>query len=149
MSQSDRRAWSAVLAVLGFCVVVAVGLLLVTEDAGAAVYTAECASPPGSPEPGEITDDAIETRNQRIEDAANCAAIVERLESVAAQLAQLDPEDGATTAQRVALAPRDRERLDLAWWGIWGIVGLMIVGLFAPQWSRAFAFWRGNVLGRG
>lgn len=148
MSPSDRNAWAGVLAFIGVCVLVAAGLFVVTESASAA-YTYSCAVAPSPAGPGDLADDAIETRAQRIDDAGNCAAIVERLEAVTAQLSQLDSEDGATTAQRVSLAPRDRERLDLAWWGIWGIVGLMLVGLFAPQWQRAFAFWRGNVLGRG
>jgi hypothetical protein len=136
------------LLAFAFCCAIALGLFFVTEDASAA-YSYSCSTPPGSPSPEEITDDAIETRNQRIEDAANCAALAERLETVYGGIASLDErlaalDDAApgTAAQRVALAAADRQRLDLMWWGMWGLVGLTLVLLFSSKWHSAWRFLR-------
>jgi hypothetical protein len=49
----------------------------------APVFVADCPEAPGAAEPGEIVDDAIETRNQRIADVAICEAYVERLNYLA------------------------------------------------------------------
>lgn len=133
---------------LALCVAIALCLFAVTQSASAA-YSLSCSSPPGAPGPGEITDDAIETRNQRIEDAANCAALAERLETVYGGIASLDERLAAldeaapgTAAQRVALAAADRQRLDLMWWGMWGLVGLTFVLLFSSKWHSAWRFLR-------
>jgi hypothetical protein len=37
------------------------------------------------------------------------------------------------------LSADDQHRLDLAWWGVWALVGLGLVALIAPLWYRA---WR-------
>lgn len=60
-------------------------LLVVSGASAAPSFVAVCPDPPGAPAPDEITDDAIETRNQRIADVAICEAYVERLEFLAAQ----------------------------------------------------------------
>lgn len=39
--------------------------------------------------------------------------------------------------------PDMAHRLDLIWWGIWGLVGLTLVLLIAPRWQRAWEFWKG------
>ncbi len=43
----------------------------------------------------------------------------------------------------VALGAGDRDRLDLAWWGIWGMVGLILVLLVAPSFSSFLRVTRG------
>lgn len=142
---SDGRAWAATVAVVAVCSAVAAALFVVTDSAQAAVtYTTECPSPPGSPEPGEITDDAIETRNQRIADTEICEALAERLERIVARLGDVEDEiaEGAeesTAAQRVALAPRDRQAATLAWYGSWATVGLLFVVIVATAW---YGSWR-------
>ncbi len=119
---------------------VAAALFLVQSSYAA--YVNACPAGPGAPDTGTLTDDAIETRNLRIEAAQSCAAILERLEVVAASLATTDAEDAATVAQRVSLAPSDRQRLDLAWWGVWGLVGLTLCLLFSNKWHSAWRFLR-------
>lgn len=44
----------------------------------------------------------------------------------------------------VALSDSDRERLDLAWWGSWALVGLVFVLILAPRWFAAFRVTHGS-----
>lgn len=97
--------------VLLVCLVGLAAFAVVTRQADAAVYSSACPSAPGSPDPGTITDDAIETRNQRIADVAICEAITERLAAIVAFMEAQDDATG-TTAQKVALSVADRERVD-------------------------------------
>lgn len=136
-----RGGWKLLVAFLGLAVGITACLFVATEDADAA-YAAACSSPPAAPAPEEITDDAIETRNQRIEDAANCEALAERLAAIDARLAALDDAAPGTAAQRVALSRADRDRLDLAWYGAWATVGLLLVVLVAQKWYGAWRFLR-------
>jgi len=41
----------------------------------------------------------------------------------------------------------NRHRLDLAWWGTWALVGLLLILIIAPGWFRAWGFE--GKLGRG
>lgn len=126
---------------------VAVAALAVVSRGEAAVYTTSCPSAPGPPDPGSITDAAIEVRNQRIADVAICEAITERLATLQAWFEAQDDATG-TTAQKVALSVSDRERLDrvvdtttdtrtVAAYG----VGVFLASMFGV------AFWR--TFGRG
>jgi len=138
---SDRTFWRVAGAVSAIALA-AFLFFTPVEPADAATYVLDCSTAPPPSPPGEITDDAIETRNQRIEDAANCAALAERLETLVALIeAQADSAPG-TAAQRVALTTIDRNRLDLAWWGVWATVGLLFSLLVAPMMQRAFRWWR-------
>jgi len=60
-----------------------------------------------------------------------------------------DPNPGA--CERLTFlaetADADSDRLDLAWWGTWALVGLVLVLLFAPSWFRAWGLE--GKLGRG
>jgi hypothetical protein len=112
------------------------------ETAFGATYTVDCATAPPPSPPGEITDDAIETRNQRIEDAQNCAALAERLETLVALTEAAADTAPGTAAQRVALSTADRNRLDLSWWGVWAVVGTAWALMLAPMFQRAFRWWR-------
>lgn len=42
----------------------------------------------------------------------------------------------------VALNAETSNRLDLAWWGAWAIVGLLLSLLVAPMMAAAFRWWR-------
>jgi len=42
----------------------------------------------------------------------------------------------------------DSHRLDLAWWGVWGVVGLLLVLIIVPMWLSAWGFER-KVAGHG
>lgn len=142
MTRSDRRSALAVLLALALCVTVAVALFVVTASAEAATYTNVCPNAPGAPEPESINDDAIETRNQRIADVAICVALAERIETMVARLEALDDAAPGTAAQRVALAPKDRERLDFLALAAWGTVGLLLVLVVAQKWYGAWRFLR-------
>lgn len=39
-------------------------------------------------------------------------------------------------------SPDVLDRLDLMWWGVWAVAGLLLVLVIAPLWSRAWGFWR-------
>jgi hypothetical protein len=51
-----------------------------------------------------------------------------------------DVTSGSSTpvSGTVALDSDATQRLDLLWWGVWGLVGLTLVLIFAPAWRRAF-----------
>lgn len=128
---------------VGALVLVALAVPLLVPDDGRAQtppFTVACHEPP--PDMGGTVDDAIETREQRQEQAQDCAALVERLEAI--YFLQLDAIESETTAsaQRVALAPVDRNRLDLTWMGVWAMVGVSFGLLVAPMMQRAFRWWQ-------
>lgn len=109
---------------------------------GLAQVAVPCAEAPAPVSPTGLADDAIETRNQRIDDAQNCEAIIARLDSMYA-LQEAAVEDDATSgAQRVALAPVDRNRLDLSWWGTWALLGTFWAVFAGFLLLQAFRFWR-------
>lgn len=132
---------------LGLLLVLVVALAgVLASSSPAATYVQACQTAPGDSDPGTITDAAIEVREQRQELAQMCAALAERIEAqvaateaVDARLASMDDTGPGTSAQRVALSPSDRNRLDYMWWGAWAIVGLMMVSLIATKW---YSVWR-------
>lgn len=93
------------LVLVSVVLLVAAGSFAAT--AGADVTLAECPSAPGPPDPGTITDAAIEVRNLRIEQAQACAV-------------------AADWALYVAQDVRETYRL-VGW-----LVGLTLVAVFAP-----------------
>lgn len=145
MNDSDRRSWAAVLVFLVVSTAIAVGLFVVTDTAQAAVtYSTDCPEPPEDVDPEGLADDAIETRRQRIADAAICEALAERIARIAARVGDLEEAvdestEEATTAQRVALSPRDRQAATLSWYGAWAAVGLLLVLIIAQRW---YGSWR-------
>lgn len=64
-------------------VVAVCAVTLVGRAAAAPSFSNVCPNPPGAPDPGTITDDAIETRNLRIEALAVCVVLTERLDYLA------------------------------------------------------------------
>lgn len=40
----------------------------------------------------------------------------------------------------VTLSADDAHRLDLVWWGVWGMLGLQLILIVAPRWYQAWAF---------
>jgi hypothetical protein len=61
-----------------------------------------------------------------------------------------DPADGAVTIGIASsggggggLTTHQSDSLDLAWWGIWALVGLMFILIMAPRWYRAFDVTKG------
>jgi len=123
-------------------VVVLAALAALVGAAGAAAQTYTNACPDMPPDLESATDDAIETREQGQRDVTICLAVTERLEALVALQAAAVEDDATTAAQRVALAPVDRNRLDLSWFGVWAVVGTLWVLLIAPLFVRAFRFWR-------
>jgi hypothetical protein len=98
--------------------------------AGAALLLGLLAGPASAaPPPCPPTDDA-------------CAALAARLDTVHTDLTALDSDltasAGAPVSGTVALDTDATQRLDLLWWGVWGLVGLTLVLIFAPAWRRAF-----------
>jgi hypothetical protein len=101
---------------------------------------------------------------------AACLALAERLESIDAAVRSLPTADHsaalasidgkltgplsvtcdatcASSATTATLSDEDHHRLDLAWWGVWALVGLAFVGLIAAPWYRAWNIE--GKLGRG
>lgn len=100
------------------------------------------ACPDMPPDLVSATDDAIETREQGQRDVTICLAVTARLDRLVTLQEEAVDSETTTAAQRVALAPVDRNRLDLTWYGVWALVGCTL-GLFAgSQLLRAFRFWR-------
>lgn len=93
-------------------------LCVVMLLAADAAHALPCTDP--GPIATSITNDAaIEVHALRRENAENCAAF-------------LDWSEGVT------------DRSDLAWWGAWAIVGVLL-GVFAGQMlNSAFRFWEGD-----
>lgn len=42
------------------------------------------------------------------------------------------------------LSAEDSHKLDLVWWGVWGMLGLMLVLIMAPRWFRVFGVTHGG-----
>jgi hypothetical protein len=106
-----------------------------------ATYATECPEAPPTVEPGGVTDAAYEGRFLRIENAQACAAIAERIETLVAIAEASSESETTTAAQRVALAPIDRNRLDLMWWGVWATLGTIWAAVGGTFLLRAFRFW--------
>jgi hypothetical protein len=65
-----------------------------------------------------------------------CQVVIERDAYMASELSAID---AAMSAQADAL-PDNAHRSDLAWWGVWALVGLAFVSLIAAPWWRAFNY---------
>ncbi len=94
-----------------------------------------------------------------------CIAITERLDEIGAGIAALPqtdvendyalildtiatntenvPNGSQEIAGTVALSESDRERFDLGWYGVWAIVGLLLVLMIAPRFTSALNVTRG------
>lgn len=72
-----------------------------------------------------------------------CNVVIERDAYIASELSTID----AQLAAQNAGAADSAHRSDLAWWGVWALVGLAFVGLIAGPWWRAFNYE--GKLGRG
>jgi hypothetical protein len=127
------RVALVVLALLAF-------LALGATGASAATYSVNCPDP--STLYGGTVDAAVEVSHLRQEEEQSCAAIAERLEAVVSLLEAQNDEAATPTATRVALAPDDRDRLDLMWWGMWALVGLTFVLIVSPLMQSAFRWWQ-------
>ena len=93
------------------------GVALLSPSAASAVTFAQTCSPdPGPIAPSITNDAAIEVHALRRELAQDCVALLERADGLA-------------------------DRLELAWVGIWFLGGVLIVGLLAPAFFRAWRFW--------
>lgn len=89
-------------------------------------------TPAACPDPAGLTGDALAT-------AQSCQALSDRLDAANGYLSTISAGSGsATVSGTVALAPDDAHRLDLAWWGMWALVGLVLVLIVAPRWYAAF-----------
>jgi hypothetical protein len=124
----------------GFTVGAVIAAALVVAPVAGAQYVNACPDMP--PDLVSATDDAIETREQGQRDVTICLAVTERQDALVALQEAAIEDETTTQAQRVALAPVDRNRLDLAWWGSWAIVGTLWALLVAPMMQRAFRWWR-------
>lgn len=133
------RAPAIVLGAAVFVVLVALGVFRVGQ-AAAATYVNACHDAPA--DATSSTDAAIEVRELNQAAAADCLAITERLAAIDARLEAMDDATPGTAAQRVALSAPDRERLDLAWYGMWAVVGLLLVLLVSQKWYGAWRFLR-------
>lgn len=111
-----------------------------------AAWVTNCRPDPGAIS-GTITNDAaIEVHDLHRSEAQNCLAITERLERLAAVTAEgLDSTAPTEVSGRVALAPDDRNRLDLIWWGAWAALGLGFLNLLLPSLNRAFPWGRSGL----
>jgi hypothetical protein len=103
---------------------------------------ADACKDPGIQNYESISDNAIETRHLRAETYQNCQSELTRLDALRASV---DSMADATTdptqpAQRVALSGSDRERMDLAWWGVWAAVGVGLALLVLPRLFARFRF---------
>lgn len=111
----------------------ALALLILTQGASAASYTNAC----------ETTDPVCE----------RLTALVAEAEAQTAQLALIEANtagDGpAEVSGTVALSAGDRERLDLTWWGVWAVAGLVLVLMIAPAMLSVMRVTRGMADGRG
>jgi hypothetical protein len=123
-------------------VVLVAGVAVAALAAPSAQAQALPACPDMPPDLVSATDDAIETREQGQRDVTICLAVTARLDRLVTLQEEAVDSETTTAAQRVALAPVDRNRLDLTWWGVWALVGTTF-GLFAgSHLLRAFRFWR-------
>lgn len=72
-------------------------------------------------------------------DPDTCLAVATRLDTL---VGKVDALEGSLQSPGVALEPSAMERLDLAWWGAWAIVGLLLALIVAPLMQHAFRWWR-------
>lgn len=129
--------WYAAPVVVLVALVAAVSL---PAAAGAATYSVNCPDP--STLYGGTVDAAIEVSHLRQEEEQSCAAIAERLEALVTLQEAANDAGASPTATRVALAPDDRARASLTWWGVWALVGLTFALLVAPMMQSAFRWWQ-------
>jgi hypothetical protein len=87
-------------------------------------------------------------------DVAACERLTFLAETADAQLtatAEIDAKlDGplsvtcdatcASSATTATLSTSDHDALNLTWWGIWALVGLMLVLLIADRWFKAWSY---------
>jgi hypothetical protein len=66
----------------------------------------------------------------------------ERLTYIAEELSTIDDNTAAVapSTETVALDSDSLERLDLTWWGIWAVGGLVMTLIVAPYFNKAFRF---------
>jgi hypothetical protein len=104
---------SALAIVLPFLVLCALGM---PAAAGAVTLSTDCAPDPGPINPSITNDAAIEVHALTRDLAADCAAMQEGRDEI-------------------------MDRLELVWVGVWFVGGVLLVGLIAPLFIRAFRFW--------
>jgi hypothetical protein len=102
------------------------------EPAGA--QSVSCPDDPGPIGTSITNDAAIEVHALRREQVEACIAVAVAVEGADSTLIDLrtSAEEGGDIYTR----------LDLAWWGAWAIVGLLLALLVAPMMQRAFRWWR-------
>ena len=105
------------LALIGAALASAGVALVAPSGAQAATFTLLCPADPGPVTPSITNDAAIEVHALRREQAEACAVLLERSDGIA-------------------------EDADLAWWGAWACVGLLLSLLVAPMMQRAFRWWQ-------
>jgi hypothetical protein len=73
-----------------------------------------------------------------------CSALAGRLDTLHDDLTTLDADLTASAGEpvsgTVALDPDTTDRLDLAWWGMWAVAGLLLLQIIAPAWRRVFTW---------
>jgi hypothetical protein len=102
--------------VLGAALASAGVALLAPGVASGVTFAQACAPDPGAIGSSVTNDAAIEVRALRRELAQDCAAGLERGDALA-------------------------DRAELAWVGVWFVGGVLVVGLIAPAFFRAWRFW--------
>lgn len=105
------------LAVLGAALASSGVALAAPSTASAVTFAKSCAPDPGPIAVSITNDAAIEVHRLRRELAQNCAALLERGDSLA-------------------------DRAELTWVGVWFGGGLMLILMAAPMFTVAFRFWR-------
>ena len=105
------------LALIGAALASAGVALVATSSASAATFTQSCPADPGPVSPSITNDAAIEVHALRREQAEACAVLGERSDAIA-------------------------EDVELAWWGAWACVGLLLSLLVSPMMQRAFRWWQ-------
>lgn len=127
---------------VGLVVLAALAVGAATTDSVQAqpVWTNDCPDMPVDLE--SATDAAIETRELGQRAVTICLAETERLEYLIELQEDAIESETTSTAQRVALSPVDRQRLDLIWYGSWATVGTIFALMLAPMMWAAFRWWR-------
>jgi hypothetical protein len=76
-------------------------------------------------------------------------AACERLTYIASEISTIDDSTAATAGNSgapvsgtVALDANASDRLDLAWWGVWAVAGLLLALIVAPMFTSSFRFLR-------
>lgn len=119
------------LAVLG--VLALLGLIL-AGGANAATYTNPC-----------VATDPVCERLTAVVAAIEALPQTDTEYDYSTVLAAIDGNTAGTgeISGTVALSAADRERLDLSWWGVWAVGGLLLVVVLAPRWFAAFRITHG------